>query len=112
MSLSQAALLALIGTTYLGGFSRFTHGRFTPGFYKYQTDRAPDNESTRIIPFIDVTLATLLVFPRSRAVAAGFCTFFRCIGVGKRIKEGKSLVLDVALTIMTAYLTWSSIADT
>ncbi|KAH7157975.1 hypothetical protein B0J13DRAFT_543204 [Dactylonectria estremocensis] len=111
MSLSQAALLALIGTTYLGGFSRFTHGRFTPGFYKYQTDRAPDNESTRIIPFIDVTLATLLVISGSRAIAAGLCTLFRCVGVGKRVKEGKSLLLDVALTVMTAYVTWSSITD-
>lgn len=54
------SLLILLTVTLLGGFTRPTHRKYTPGFYAYQLDRAPDNASTRIIPYVDFTVAALL----------------------------------------------------
>ena len=98
--LGQLALAGTVFTTYLGAFSRFTHGRYTPAFYAYQLDRAPDDASTRVIPFIDAALGTLLLFEKTRAVAAAVCVFFQGIGVGLRVQSGKSPVKDVGLCLV------------
>lgn len=103
-----AALSFLTGITYIGAFSRFTHGRYIPAFYRYQIERAPDDESMRYIPFIDVSLATLLIFPKTRTLSALLCTFFQSIGVGMRIKDGKSPMTDIALATIAAFTAWSS----
>lgn len=50
------ARTALIVIVYLGAFSRFTHGEYTPSFYQYQLDLAPDNDSTRLTPVADAVL--------------------------------------------------------
>lgn len=107
--MERIPLGVVIGITYLGAFSRFTHGRYTPSFHAYQIDRAPDNESTRFIPFIDVTLATMLVVPQTRVVAAVAGTLFQGLGLVARVKSGKPLVWDLALASLTAFVAWSSI---
>lgn len=106
--IATAPLLALIAVTCLGAFSRFTHGRYFASFYRYQLERAPDNHSTRYIPFVDLLLAVLLIFPRTRALAASLFTFFQGIGVVIRIKDGKSPVPDIALVSIAAFTAWSS----
>ncbi|KAE8556400.1 hypothetical protein EYB25_001101 [Talaromyces marneffei] len=63
----------LVSIVYLGAFSRFTHGRYTPAFYRYQLDRAPDNGSTRIIPVFDSIFATLVLFPKTRPGRQWIC---------------------------------------
>lgn len=97
--------------TYLGAFSRFTHGRFTPRFYAYQIDRAPDNASTRVVPYIDVTLATLTLFATTRPIALLICTGFQAFGITLRLREGKDMTPDVALCAIAAVASWSSFAS-
>ncbi|VUC32719.1 unnamed protein product [Clonostachys rosea] len=104
----KVALGGLIGITYLGGFSRFTHGKYTPVFHQYQVDRAPDDESTRLIPIMDVTLATLLVFQRTRTVAALLCTFFQGVGLVMRITSRKPMIPDILLASVAGFVAWSS----
>lgn len=107
-NMEKVALGGLIGITYLGGFSRFTHGQYTPAFHRYQVDRAPDEESTRLIPIMDVTLATMLVFPRTRTVAALLGTFFQCVGLVMRVASRKPMIPDILLASITGFVAWSS----
>jgi len=95
--LSKIALAITVSVTYLGAFSRFTHGRYTPAFYAYQLDRAPDVESTMIVPYIDATLGTLLLFKETRVVASLVCVVFQGLGVILRFKDGKSPLPDICL---------------
>lgn len=88
---------ALVGIIYLGAFSRFTHGRFTPSFYRYQLDRAPDNASTRIIPVFDTIFGTLILLSRTRTGAALLCALLQGGAIVPRLREGKSVWGDVAL---------------
>ena len=107
------SLLFSIGVNFLAAFSRFTHGRHTPSFYRYQTERAPDDESTRYVPFVDATIGTLLLFPRTRLLAAALCTLFWGIGVYMRLKSGRpaaqdtGLALAAFLTLGTTWLGWA-----
>lgn len=97
--------------TYLGGFSRFTHGRFTPRFYAYQLDRAPDDASTRAVPYIDITLATLTVVDVTRPYALLACAAFQGIGLLLRAREGKNPAPDLVLCSMAAVACWGSFAS-
>ena len=112
-TLHNAGLLAtasVTAITYLGAFSRFTHGRYTPSFYAYQLDRAPDNESTRIVPYMDVTLATLILFSKPRPFALLACVFFQGMGIVLRLREGKNAAPDVTLCLIAVVAGWSSFA--
>ena len=93
------SLLILLSITLLGGFSRLTHGKYTPAFYAYQLDRAPDNGSTKIIPYMDFAVAALLAFSNTRAVGAMLCAVFQFIGVVMRIREDKNAASDLALCL-------------
>jgi hypothetical protein len=93
------SLLILLTVTLLGGFTRLTHGRYTPGFYAYQLDRAPDNASTRIIPYVDFTVAALLVFPSTRGLAAMLCSVLQFGGVIMRVREDQNAAPDLALCL-------------
>lgn len=106
--IAKAALAFITAITYLGAFSRFTHGRYTPRFHKYQVDRAPDDPSTRFIPVIDLTVATLLLLPATRTTAAVLCTAFQAFGVVLRIQQQKPLFTDVALAATAALVAWQS----
>ena len=104
---AKAALLLVTGITYLGAFSRITHGQYTPAFHRYQVDRAPDDASTRFIPLIDFIIATLLIIPATRTVAALLFTAFQGFGVALRVKQQKPLMTDIALAATAAYVAWS-----
>lgn len=92
--LKQLSKYGLMALTYLGAFSRLTHGRYTPCFYQYQLERAPDDSS--LIPLMDLTLGTLLAFEKTRAAAAGLCTVFQTIGVVLQLKKGGQAWTDSA----------------
>lgn len=100
MVLGQLALAGTILATFLGAFSRLTHGRHTPAFYAYQLDRAPDDASTRLIPYVDAALGTLLLFGRTRVAAAGMCVLFQGFGVVMRVAGGKPAGKDVGLCLV------------
>ncbi|KAB5585110.1 hypothetical protein GE09DRAFT_14946 [Coniochaeta sp. 2T2.1] len=90
----------LISLRYLGALSRFTHGRFTPTFYAYQIQHAPDDDLTRYIPVIDTTLDTLLLLGGSWArtgASTAVCAFpvYRgCAAIGER-KRGEIRVVEL-----------------
>lgn len=100
----------LVSIVYLGAFSRFTHGRYTPAFYRYQLDRSPDddNASTRIIPVFDTIFATLVLFPKTRAWTAMVCGLIQGGAIVPRVREGKSVVGDVGLLLTTVVVAWTS----
>ncbi|SPN98397.1 uncharacterized protein DNG_01442 [Cephalotrichum gorgonifer] len=95
--LAKIALAAAVCATYIGAFSRLTHGRYTPSYYAYQVERAPDDASNRFIPFVDLTLGTLLVIERTRTAAAAVCVFLQTFGIIMRAREGKSVVADLCM---------------
>lgn len=43
---SYTTALSLVALLYYSGFSRLTHGRYTPSFYAHQLDRVPNNAHT------------------------------------------------------------------
>lgn len=99
------ALLILLTMTLLGAFTRLTHGRYTPGFYAYQLDRAPDNSSTRVIPYVDLMIAGLLIYHPTRGIAAALFAMFQFYGIVKRVQEDKNAALDLALESCAILLT-------
>lgn len=107
---STAALYGLVGITYLGAFSRLTHGRHTPVFYAYQIGRAPDDASTRLIPVADLVLATtMLAFPgtpRFAAAAAGAA--LQVVGIVARVRAGKNPTVDCLLVVVTGFVAYTS----
>jgi len=83
--MNQLPKYSLIALTYLGAFSRLTHGRYTPRFYQYQLERAPDDNP--LIPIMDLTLGTLLAIEKTRVVAAGLCVVFQTLGVVLQLRK-------------------------
>jgi hypothetical protein len=112
---SIAALPAqLLGAMlYYSGFSRFTHGAYTPLWYAHQVARQPDDGSTvaRIVPCMDFALATALTFggKTSKVSAAIFAAVTQGGAIVARIMEGRSdLGIDFAvLTLATAAAIWT-----
>lgn len=98
---------ALAGLVFYGGFSRFTHGQYTPAFYRYQLERAPDNVDTLIIPIMDVTVGTLILYPKTRKWGALFCALAQGSGMVMRLKDGLPVGPDLAIFLlsMTVFLT-------
>ncbi|KAJ4424896.1 hypothetical protein N0V82_000399 [Gnomoniopsis sp. IMI 355080] len=98
--IGSLALVIMVTLLLYGSFSRLTHGRYTPTFYDYQLDRAPDNASTRLIPFGDLVFAAGLMYPPTRAVAASLCALFMFGGVLHRtVGEGKNAASDLAMML-------------
>ncbi|OAA78002.1 hypothetical protein LEL_04825 [Akanthomyces lecanii RCEF 1005] len=95
------ATYTVVTIIYLGALSRLTHGAYTPSFYEYQLDRAPDNESTRLVPYVDTALATLALVRATRSYALFFCVAFQVMGLGLRLREGKDVTPDATLTLAT-----------
>lgn len=104
LTISRIALLSLISIVFLGGFSRFTHGAYTPSFYAYQLDRAPDNESMWLIPVIDTVLGTLLLFAKTRRWAALLCALGQGAGIWMRVQEGKEVTKDVGFFSLALFV--------
>lgn len=109
-TLGGVATHVVIVIFYLGAFSRFTHGAYTPAFYKYQLDRAPDIESTRFVPYVDTALATLALVQATRPYSFFFCVAFQVMGLGLRLKEAKDVTPDVALLLATVVALLTSLA--
>lgn len=105
--LSQLPKLSLISLVYLGAFSRLTHGRYTPGFYQYQLERAPDDSSTRLVPIMDIFLGTLLLFDRTRVAAAGLCAAFQMAGVVLQVKKGGQAWTDAGGVVLSLLVVFS-----
>jgi len=95
--IATVALSFLFVPCALGAFSRFTHGRYTQWWYAYQIDRAPDNESTRIVPWMDTAVGALLLYPRTRVFAAFLCVVFQIVGLRMRFDSGKPATKDLSL---------------
>ncbi len=103
------ATYTVVAIVYLGAFSRLTHGVYTPAFYDYQLDRAPDNASTRLIPYVDAALATLALVRATRSYALFFCLAFQVMGLGLRLREGKDVAPDATLTLATVVALFASV---
>lgn len=104
------SLLAVSSITYIGAFSRITSGRYTPRFYAYQVDRAPNDASTRLIPVVDLSLGTLTVLPATRPYGLLGCFVLYSVGIILRLKEGKNATGDIALGALGGLAWWSEVA--
>lgn len=102
---ASVCLVILVTLTLLGGFTRLTHGRYTPWFYAYQLDRAPDNELTKVIPYVDFAIAAMLLYQSTRGIAAALFALFQFYGVVKRVQEDKNAALDLAFDLCAIFLT-------
>lgn len=105
--------LYLIGLCYLGAFSRFTHGRYTPFSYQYRIDHAPDDESTRCIPFVDATMGTLVLFSGGwlQTLAVLLCGLFQSVGIVRQLNKGRQVkfgVLSFCMALAAGWLPWTS----
>ncbi|KAJ7107753.1 hypothetical protein C8R44DRAFT_319822 [Mycena epipterygia] len=56
-ALHRPATLLLVGVSFLGAFSRFTSGRYTPQWYTFQVARVPN--ASLLIPAMDAILGSL-----------------------------------------------------
>jgi hypothetical protein len=83
--------------TFFGAFSRFTHGQYTPRFYAYQVDRAPDDGSMWMVPYMDVAVASMLLFSRTRTFALFLCVLFQGMGLAMRFQQEKDAAPDLIL---------------
>lgn len=102
-ALHLPATLLLVSVSFLGAFSRFTSGRYTPQWYAFQVARAPN--ASLVIPAMDAILGSLLIPRRTRPAAAAIITAFFGMGVGMRVNAGASsgtnaLLLGLALTVL------------
>lgn len=95
--IGAVALSIVFGAHLIGGFSRLTHGRYTPTFYAYQLDRAPNNASTWMIPYIDLFLCLLLANSGTRMLGASLSAIMQFIGIVKRVIEDKNAAVDLWL---------------
>lgn len=100
----SVSLVILLTITLLGAFTRLTHGRYTPWFYAYQLDRAPDNASTRLIPYVDLVIAAMLVYQPTRGIAAALFALFQFYGVVQRVREDKNAAPDLAFEMCAVLL--------
>lgn len=98
-AVSVTALFLLI---CLGGFSRFTEGRYTPRFHAYQLERAPTTGASKIIPFMDVMMAATIAYPKTRSIALLLCAAFQGLGLVKRLADRKDSVPDALICALAA----------
>ncbi|KAJ6526932.1 hypothetical protein DFH09DRAFT_1045827 [Mycena vulgaris] len=100
--------LLLAGISFLGAFSRFTSGSYTPGWYAFQLERAPNTAGTVqewLIPTMDTLLGALLLPRQTRLFSAAIITMFFGIGLGMRMAEGQAwgpdaLLMGLAVTVL------------
>ncbi|KAJ5111014.1 hypothetical protein N7532_001549 [Penicillium argentinense] len=111
--LQSAAIYCYAGLILVGAFSRLTHGRYTPQYYAFQVDRAPDDGSTAslIIPIIDLVIGlTLLLASRMLQISVAMFSCVCCaIGLVMRVRGGRDFHNDAALVGLSAYTTISLI---
>jgi hypothetical protein len=108
IAVREVPRLALIGLTYVGAVSRFTHGRYTPAFYRYQVERAPDDASTQYIPFVDLAVGTLLCFSSTKSFAALLCVAFQGFGIFSQLRKAGQVLPDVFMFSNALVALWLS----
>ena len=88
---------ALATLVLTGGFSRLTHGVYTPKSHAFQIDHLPDDGSlaSQITPIVDLMLGFALVSLKTRFTAAVFITVMTIFGTVKQIQDGKKFDLDL-----------------
>ncbi|KPI34839.1 uncharacterized protein AB675_4870 [Cyphellophora attinorum] len=116
---SIAALPAQVLSAFLYycGFSRFTHGIYTPWYYAHQVARQPDDGSTvaRIVPCMDITLATTLALggKKSKRYVAVLTALIQGGAIVALGMEGRrDLAVDFAvftLAVAAAALIWTEL---
>ncbi|KIW14130.1 hypothetical protein PV08_06911 [Exophiala spinifera] len=88
----------------LGAFSRFTHGVYTPQFYAFQENHAPDDGSltATITPIVDTLVGLSLLFGSRvlRLFAASLSVVFFTLGLGLQMQADKAYGPDVALVVL------------
>lgn len=84
---------------FLGAFSRFTHGIYTPRYYAYQEYHQPDDGSTvaQIAPFADSVLGFMLLSKKTRVYAAIIVDFFMIVGLMMQISARKRFEIDLVM---------------
>ncbi|CAN8097980.1 unnamed protein product [Discula destructiva] len=98
--IGTVALVFTVPLLLYGSFSRLTHGRYTPAMYAYQLDRAPDNASTRLVPFGDLAFAAGMSYAPWRGIAATLCALAMFGGVLHRMLwQDKNAAPDLALML-------------
>ena len=106
------ATLISASLAYVGAFSRFTDGKYTPAFYKFQLDRAPNEDSNRFVPYVDTVVGTLILIPATRLVGLCFGALFFGIGVAMRLRASKNPVLDIAMFATALVALWGNFSKT
>lgn len=106
---ARLPVYALSFVALLGGFSRFTHGVYTPQWYAFQEYHAPDDGSgvAIITPIVDTVIGFTLLFG-SRAMkipAAIISVLFFTIGLIMQLQAGKEYLGDAALVGLGAIAT-------
>jgi len=100
--LLQLPPLSLSALLIYGSVSRLSHGRFsTRGFYRYQTERMANDNSTaaKLVPIIDAFLGFCLLYPGPvRRIASIFVLLGMIVGVAVRLRKGGDATTDVLLT--------------
>lgn len=109
-SIHMLFIHAVAFINYLGAFSRLTSGRYTPGFYSYQLDRAPNDDSTRLVPVVDITLATLTLIPGTRIYGLLGSVLLYYVGIFVRLMAHKDATKDIALGALGLLATWTYFA--
>ncbi|KAJ7466924.1 hypothetical protein FB451DRAFT_402077 [Mycena latifolia] len=94
------ATLLLTGVSFLGAFSRFTSGQYTPAWYAFQLARAPNSAGTIqgwLIPTMDIVLGASLLSRRTRRAGAAIITVFFALGLGMRVAAKQTWGADALL---------------
>ena len=94
----------------LGAFTRFTHGQYTPWFYKYQQYHQADDGGTiaRIIPIVDTLLGSMILWPRTRLFALVVVDLFFVMGMFVQIRAGKHWGYDAMSVVLATSAIWES----
>ncbi|KAJ7020606.1 hypothetical protein C8F04DRAFT_290740 [Mycena alexandri] len=83
--------------------------RYTPQWYAYQLERAPNTRGTWFIPAMDILLGLLLFPRRTRTPAVMAITAFFGLGLGLRVVAGRDFTGDavlLVLALLTLSTTW------
>jgi hypothetical protein len=109
-TLRPLPILTAAALFFYSGFSRFTHGAYTPGYDAFQIAHAPDDGGplALITPCIDVVLGSALLWRRTRRGAAVFATVFCGIGLVQQMVQGKDFGGDLALAVLNLGAVWAA----
>ncbi|KIK52750.1 hypothetical protein GYMLUDRAFT_49791 [Collybiopsis luxurians FD-317 M1] len=98
-SISNLSTYALACICFLGAFTRFTYGKYTPTFYAFQQYHQQDDGTAvaRVTPIVDTIIGCMLLMPRLRFSATLLLTFFFTLGLVMQVRSGKEYMADVGL---------------